>query len=198
MFGIHWENSAAVACRSGVPALSAVAMGDRHSALEALIARVAAGDRIAFRELYDASANRMFEAARRILGDAALAEDAVQDAYVRIWRHAAKFDPARGVALAWMGRIVRNTALDRLPPERDMARIEDLEIADIPVEPADARVLHCLRKLPEQQSRALLLTYVHGLTNPELASHMDAPLGTVKAWIRRGAQSLRECMGPRT
>ena len=163
--------------------------------LEVLLARVGRGDSLAFRQLYDQAAGRMLAAARRILGERELAEDAVQDAFMRIWRSAAKFDPARGVALAWMGRIVRNAALDRLPKERDMARIEDIEIAVMPTEPPNARVSQCLKKLPGSQGRAMVLMYVHGLTHSELSAQMGAPLGTVKSWVKRGLEALRICMG---
>lgn len=163
--------------------------------LEALLALIGQGDRSAFRYLYDRVAGRMLASARRILGDRELAEDAVQDAFVRIWRSAAKFDPARGVALAWVGRIVRNAALDRLPKERDMGRIEDIDLAVMPVEPPSARVGQCLKKLPDQQGKAMILMYVHGMTHSELAVHFGAPLGTVKSWIKRGMATLRICMG---
>ena len=188
---------------SSAPALhpnAAGALVGRHAAgnpseLEGLLAKVGGGDGTAFRQLYDQAAGRMLATARRILGERELAEDAVQDAFMRIWRSASKFDPARGVALAWMARIVRNAALDRLPKDRDMARIEDIEIAVMPVEPPDARVSQCLKKLPGQQGKALVLMYVHGLTHSELSAQMEAPLGTVKSWVKRGLETLRICMG---
>ncbi len=183
---------------AGQPASTLMAARGMHrngTELESLLARVGAGDSPAFRLLYDQAAGRMLAAARRILGDKELAEDAVQDAFMRIWRSAAKFDPARGVALAWMGRIVRNAAFDRLPKERNMARIEDIEIAVMPVEPLDARVGHCLKKLPGQQGKAMVLMYVHGLTHSELSAHLGVPLGTVKSWVKRGLVTLRICMG---
>ncbi|WP_219892425.1 sigma-70 family RNA polymerase sigma factor [Aquisediminimonas profunda] len=163
--------------------------------LEALLHLIGQGDRRAFRTLYDRVAGRMLSSARRILGDGDLAEDAVQEAFVRIWRSASKFDPARGVALAWVGRILRNAAFDRLPKQRDMARIEDVEIAVMPVEPPSARVGQCLKKLPGQQGKAMVLMYVHGMTHSELAAHFGAPLGTVKSWVKRGLATLRVCMG---
>ena len=163
--------------------------------LDAVLARIGQGDKRAFRYLYDRVAGRMFASARRILGDRELAEDAVQEAFVRIWRSAAKFDPSRGVALAWVGRILRNAALDRLPKERDIGRIEDVEIAVMPVEPPSARLGQCLKKLPGQQGKAMVLMYVHGMTHSELADHLGAPLGTVKSWVKRGLATLRICMG---
>jgi RNA polymerase sigma-70 factor (ECF subfamily) len=165
------------------------------SELSLLLVRLADGDRRAFRQLYDKTSSRMLGAALRIMGDPALAEDAVQEAYLRVWRSAARFDPERGEAMSWMGRIVRNVCFDRLPKDRDMARIEDVEIAVLPVDPPDARLHACLKQLPENQSRALILMYVHGMTHPELAAYMNAPLGTVKSWINRGSHALRLMMG---
>lgn len=172
-------------------------MGGQSFEAELLLRQIAQGDRRAFRDLYDLAAGRMLAAARRILGDQALAEDAVQDAFLRVWRSAARFDPARGAALAWIGRIVRNAAFDRLPreQERDPERIEDIEIAVMPVEPPDARIGQCIKRLPELQGKAIVLMYVHGLTHSELAVRLEAPLGTVKSWIRRGSEALRECLG---
>jgi RNA polymerase sigma-70 factor, ECF subfamily len=165
------------------------------SELSQLLVRLADGDRRAFRELYDKTSSRMLGAALRIMGDNALAEDAVQEAYLRVWRSAARFDPERGEAMSWMGRIVRNVCFDRLPKDRDMARIEDIEIPVMPADPPDARLHACLKQLPENQSRALILMYVHGMTHPELAAYMNAPLGTVKSWINRGSHTLRTMMG---
>lgn len=197
MFGQIMEIRHSGACRWGVPLLFDAGMGLHTSEMETLLERVARGDREAFRALYDASARRMLGAARRILGDPDLAEDAVQEAYLRIWRNAGQYDPSRGAVLAWMGRIVRNASLDRMPVERSADRIEEVEITALPAEPADARVLQCLKSLPEAQARALILTYVHGLTHAELADRLSVPLGTAKSWVRRGAEMLRQCIGPK-
>ncbi|MEY2928384.1 MAG: hypothetical protein RL367_2861 [Pseudomonadota bacterium] len=183
------------ACHAPAAAIAMRGMAGDSVDLETLLALIAQQDRRAFRQLYDEVSGRMLSSARRILGDAALAEDAVQDAFLRIWRSAGRFDPARGVALAWIGRIVRNASFDRLPNQRDFERIENIEIAVMPVEPPDARVGQCLKKLPGQQGQALVLMYVHGLTHPELAAHFGAPLGTVKSWVNRGAAALRDCLG---
>ena len=176
-----------------VPASAAGSLGPRE--LDVLIARLASGDRAAFRALYDRTSSRMMGVALRIMGETALAEDAVQEAYLRVWRSAAKFDPKRGEAMSWMGRIVRNVCFDRLPKERDMARIEDVTIPVMPADPPDARLDACLRKLPENQRKALILMYVHGMTHPELAAYLGVPLGTIKSWIKRGSRAVREGMG---
>ena len=162
--------------------------------LENLLAAIAAQDKRAFRRLYDLVAPRLMATAMRILRDRELAEDAVQEAFVRIWRSAGRFDPARGVALAWMGVIARNAALDRVSSARDTVPIDDVEIVAPDVEPADAKLGQCIKKLPEQQGQALVLMYIYGLTHNELSERLSAPLGTVKSWVRRGAIALRECL----
>jgi RNA polymerase sigma-70 factor, ECF subfamily len=162
--------------------------------LAGLLLKVAEGDRNAYRTLYDRSAGLLLRAARRILGDQQLAEDAVQDAFLRIWRRANTFDPERGGAKAWMGRIVRNASFDRLPTERDPRRIELVETVVLPVEPMSAMLRQCLETLPLKQRDAIILMYVHGMTHAELADHLGAPIGTVKSWVKRGSNRLRLCM----
>ena len=176
---------------------------DRHLADTAEVARllvaVAAGDRKAFRSLYDQVSRRMMATAMRILRDQALAEDAVQEAFVKIWRHAARFDPERGAPFAWIGTIARNAALDRVTSARDISARDVTPLAEVDlgayeVEPMDMYLIQCLRNLPQPRGEALVLMYVHGLTHRELAEKLLVPLGTVKSWIRRGAMELRECL----
>jgi len=164
---------------------------------EALLARMSDGDRDAFRQLYDETAPRLFAIALRILRDSAAAEDATQEAYLRIWRKAARYDPGRGAPLAWMGVIARNAALDLA---RSRRQTEGLELLDTPdfaveaVEPPDARLGQCLKRLPPDQARAITIMYVNGMSHSELAEHLSVPLGTAKSWVRRGTASLKECM----
>lgn len=160
----------------------------------ALLQAVATGNRIAFRQLYDRVAGRVLMTALRILRDQALAEDAAQEAFVKIWRHAGNFRPERGAGLAWIGVIARNAALDRVSSRRETTPIEDIDLGSYQAEPADARLMQCLAKLPEPRGKALVYMYVHGLTHRELADKLSAPIGTVKSWIRRGAMELRECL----
>lgn len=157
-----------------------------------LLVAVAAGDRMAFRSLYDQISGRVMATAMRILRDRTLAEDAAQEAFVKIWRHAGRFDPERGAPLAWIGVIARNAALDRVTIGRDMVPLAEVDLDSYEVEPIDAHLVRCLQGLPEPRGQALVLMYVHGLTHRELAEKLSAPLGTVKSWIRRGAMELRE------
>lgn len=164
---------------------------------EALLRRAADGDMEAFGSLYDLTAPRLFAIALRILRDRAAAEDATQDAYLRIWRKAGRFDSSRGTPLAWMGVIARNAALDLARSRRESEGLEILETPDFAVEavePPDARLGHCLKQLPPDQARAITIMYTNGLSHSELAEHLAVPLGTAKSWVRRGTAALRECM----
>lgn len=166
----------------------------------------AGGDRAALRALYDREASRMLGIALRILRRRDLAEEAVQDAFVQIWRKAESFDIARGDGRAWMFAIVRNRALNIL---RD-GRREDLlpdpmggEIADDAPDPEaivsrlsdTSRLRRCLEGLEPRRRAGLVLAYTHGLSHGEIAAKLAVPLGTAKSWIRRAFLSLRECMG---
>ena len=172
-------------------------MACESESLESLLRLVAAGDMLAFRTLYAASAGRLLAIALRILREQQAAEDAVQEAFLRIWRNAARYDAARGAPLAWMGVIARNAALDMIDRRQSS---ESLDAADGPelavaaVEPPDARLGQCLKRLPPDQARAIVTMYNEGLSHSELADRLSVPLGTAKSWVRRGTRLLRECM----
>jgi RNA polymerase sigma-70 factor (ECF subfamily) len=160
--------------------------------LARLIQAMAGGDRAAAEALYRAIGSRMYGAAHRILRDGGLAEDAVQEAFVKIWRNAHRFDPAKGSALTWIGVVVRRTALDRRPraPTAALPEIEAPPTLD--PDYVHPRLRQALNELPEVHRKALILMYVQGLSHSELAEAMEAPLGTVKSWVRRASASLRE------
>lgn len=173
---------------------------------EAALAACARGDRAALRRLYDAEARQMLGVALRIVRERALAEDVLQDAFVKVWEKAASFDPARGSGRGWIYSIVRHRALNAVrdaQPEvpLDEAALEALDqragehaavaLAALP----DLGALHdCLSRLDAAKRSSIVLAYVDGCSHAEIAQRLAAPLGTVKAWIRRGLQSLRECM----
>lgn len=175
--------------------------------MDELMVAAAAGDRRAFARVYQASAPKLFTLALRLMRSRAAAEEILQEAFVRIWARAADFNPDKGAALGWMVTIVRNAALDRLRHERPAMSIDDApDIEALPdpgadplaaaVSNADARALrYCLDQLEPAPRRAILLAYWHGLSHEELAGRLDAPLGTVKSWIRRGMLRLKGCLG---
>ena len=170
--------------------------------LAAALARCATGERAALRVIYDIEAGRMVGVARRMLRRQDLAEEAVQDAFMRVWRAARTFDPQKGAARTWLYAILRNSALTILRDENRFATDEDAaEQAEPVAESAVARLpesnalRRCLERLDAKRRTVVVLAYVHGLSHGELAGKLGVPLGTVKSWVRRSLISLQECMG---
>ena len=171
----------------------------------ALLIRIAQGDKPALADLFALESARLIGIALRIVRRRDLAEEVVQETFVTAWRKAGQFDPAQGHGRAWLTTIARNRALNLL---RDGSRMEyhDADVlADMGDRLGDAMAAfesladrdalkHCLALLDEPRRRALLLCYVTGLNHGEAAASMNAPLGTVKAWIRRGTIALQECL----
>jgi len=178
---------------------------------EAALAACAAGERAALQRLYAHEGGRLLGVVQRIVRDAALAEDIVHDACVNIWTRAARFDPARGSARGWIYSVARNLALNAV---RDLAR--EVEVDDDTAAALDARasleawhdtadafvwqdslgrIGPCLEQLEPVRRNCILHAYVDGLSHNEIARRLEAPLGTVKAWIKRSLAALRECMG---
>lgn len=173
--------------------------------LQRLLAACAAGDAGAFRVLYRATSAVLYGIARRLVRRDDLAADVLQEGYWRIWRHAGDYSPARGAAMTWMMSIVRHAAVDRLRAlRRERAREEIREEIpeDDPEDLADGLasvergrdVRTCLKGLEPAPRRAILLAYYHGYSHRELATHLEAPVGTVKSWIRRGMTRLAACL----
>jgi len=177
---------------------------DAASELPGLIAAVAGGDRAALRAVYQRQSVRLFGVAMAILRDREAAADALQDAFLKLSQRAAQFDASRGSPEAWLAGIVRYAALDLARARGREVPTDDPTLGDSPVEPealervsalADGRRLRdCLSGLDERNRRGILLAFVHGLSHAQIAARLDQPLGTVKAWIRRGLLALRECM----
>ncbi|MCW1427818.1 RNA polymerase sigma factor [Novosphingobium sp. JCM 18896] len=164
---------------------------------EALLIGMASGEEAAFRRLYEAEADWVYAIALRILRDSQAAEDAVQEAFIKLWRTASRFDPALGSAKTWIGIIARNAALDlgrRRQPVEELDEGHLATLATEAVEPPDPKLGKCLDELPRDQARAIVTMYSYGLSHSELSETLALPLGTVKSWIRRGTQSLKLCM----
>ena len=177
--------------------------------LVALMARVAGGDRTSFALLYRRTGAKLFASVRRILGNDAAAEDAVQEAYVRIWRRAGDFDSAIASPIAWMTTIARHAAIDmvRRGSERVSAASGEID-ADLAERLADpgasadrlatgGRLISCLDGLDSDRRGMVLLAYCYGWSRDELAKRFERPVATVKTILRRSLMALKECLGGR-
>jgi RNA polymerase sigma-70 factor (ECF subfamily) len=165
----------------------------------------ARGDRTALRAIYDSEAPRMIGVAMRLLRRRALAEEAVHDTFLQVWKKADSFDPARGEARSWIYAILRNRALNILRGETRTDLVDDFEPMGLVSEEENAEAVmmrlsdtgslkRCLEGLEPARRQAITLAYIHGLSHGELAGRLGVPLGTIKSWIRRSLISLRECM----
>ena len=174
-----------------------------HLSDEALVALIARGEETALAELYDRFGRPAYGLALRILRDRALAEDAVQDAFLTVWRSATRFLPERATAGTWILTLVHRRAVDVVRRE-DRRRAESLEEARVESGGASdeavwlklqrERVQAALRQLPDQQREALELAYYGGFTQSELAERLGQPLGTIKSRMFGGLTRLRELL----
>jgi RNA polymerase sigma-70 factor, ECF subfamily len=177
--------------------------------LEQLLARTALGDQRAFEQLYRATSAHLLGVAWGVMQQRERAEEVLQEAFLNVWHAAGSFQAERATPMTWLINIVRNKAIDRqrvggamraaqvalddeamqLPDETERQPQQLAETAFV-----RARIDGCMQGLTAGQRQALALAYFRGLVHAEIASTMGAPLGTVKAWVRRGSDRLRECL----
>jgi RNA polymerase sigma-70 factor, ECF subfamily len=175
---------------------------------EELIAQVALGDRSAFEALYRATANRLFGICLRVLGDRAEAEEVLQEVFTAVWRKAAQYDARQSSAMSWLGITARNRAIDRLRERPARAALGTLEMAATIADPGPspeqeaqasserARLTRCLEQLEPRRRSLIQEAFFGGFTYEELARRTQAPLGSIKSWVRRGLVQLRACLEP--
>jgi RNA polymerase sigma factor (sigma-70 family) len=191
------------------------ARADRSARLAELLARTALSDQQAFAELYRSTSSHLYGVAVRmvavrIVREASAAEEALQEAYVAVWHRAGTYNAARSQPLTWLTAVVRNRCLDSLR-RRELDTISmtadddddrDLDLpaeggspADLLLAGADAQsIRECVEALEGGSRQAIALAFFQGLTHAELADHLREPLGTVKSWVRRGLERLRQCL----
>lgn len=174
---------------------------------EQRLARVAAGDKQAFAELYDATSARVYGLVRRLLVDPAQAEEVTQEIYLEIWQTATRYQQERGSAMSWMLTMAHRRAVDRVRASqasrdrdtrigiRDYDREYDQVAEHVEVTMEGARVKRALQGLTELQRQAVQLAYYGGLSHSEIAAELHVPVGTVKTRIRDGMIRLRDAMG---
>lgn len=190
------------------------------TSLQDLIAGAARGDHASFAQIYERTHLHLFGVAVRMLGNEQAAEDVLQEAYVNIWKNAASYrasvDGQEIQPITWLIAIVRNKALDALRArtrrgahEQPQQHIDDEDDAAAPQDSTATapgalqlfeqamqalRIEGCMAALDGSFRQSLALAYYQGLSHTEVAAQMNAPLGSVKAWIRRGLDKLRACL----
>jgi RNA polymerase sigma-70 factor, ECF subfamily len=186
-----------------LPLIWAVLAADKGDLLERLQRR----DPQALAELYDLYGGMVFRLILRIVRDSGIAEDLVQETFLRAWNRAGAFDSGRGAVGAWLLTVARNRAIDylRYQNRRTEASLDLNEtehpalFADMRSNPADFDLARHLKRAMEQlnpqQREAIELAYFEGMSQTEIAQRMAQPLGTVKTWMRRALQQMREALG---
>jgi RNA polymerase sigma factor (sigma-70 family) len=192
---------------------------DAETRLADWLSRCALGDRQAFRKLYEATSPRLLGVIAQLVGRGALAEDLLQDVYVRVWKAAGQYRAGAGSPMAWMAATARYRAIDHL---RSRNARPEIAVGDLPLQgnpddsdddpthrvadpgpgPAKAfesqseadAVQTCLQTLQGAQQQSISLAYYQGLSHGEIAVHLGAPLGSVKTWVRRGLIALKACL----
>jgi RNA polymerase sigma-70 factor (ECF subfamily) len=174
-----------------------------------LLGAVARGDEAAFERLYGATRAKLYGVLLRILGKPALAEEVMEETYLKVWKMADQFDPATASPITWMVAIARNRAIDIVRKRGDISVDEEPEAPEPPAAEAPAplgrremtaelkRLLSCLGRLDPEKQRIVLLAYYSGWSRDQLAKKLDIPLNTIKTWLHRSLLEIRECMGGR-
>lgn len=169
---------------------------------EELVRQVAEGGEQALSELYDRYARPVYATGVRLLGDAHLAEELVQDAFTRVWQGAATFDPERATFATWLYRITRNCAIDLVRRRR----VRPLSVGEKPLqrflggpEPESYvdgwDVARALSRIPGEHREVLTLAYFEGLSQSEISRRTGVPLGTVKTRTTAALRRLRRVLG---
>ena len=177
--------------------------------LATLLPRVALGDRAAFEQVYRATCAHLLGVAFRILNNRERAEEVLQEAFMNVWHSAGGFNASVAGPMTWLINIVRNKAIDALrsgKTERTSTFALDDEALAMAADEAQQpqallerglerlRITECMGGLGASQRQALALAYYRGMVHTEIAETLGAPLGTVKAWVRRGLDRLKACL----
>ncbi len=173
--------------------------------IEDLIARVALQDRAAFSDLYSRTSAKLFGVVLRVSNNRAEAEDVLQDAFVKVWRNAGKYQANGFSPMTWLITIARNTAIDakrrkgRSPNDGDAILDQMADPTPGPeaqtIAASDrAQLGACLDELEQARAEAVTRAYLHGDSYAELADHFDVPLNTMRTWLRRSLLKLKDCL----
>ncbi|ETX29229.1 sigma-70 family RNA polymerase sigma factor [Roseivivax isoporae] len=174
--------------------------------IEELLARIAMGDRKAFSALYDRTSAKLYGICLRVLGDRAEAEEALQEAFIRVWNRADLYRVNGFSPMTWLITLTRNIAIDRRRRSRAAKPAEALDVADTMPDTApgpeaqaalasETERLHgCMRELPPDRAEMVRRAYLEGHTYAELSEATGVKLNTVRTWLRRALIQLRDCL----
>jgi len=169
-----------------------------------LILQVAKADRAAFGDLYRATSDALFGVLLRILRNRADAEEGLQEVFARVWLRAGGFDAGRGAGMTWLITIARNYAIDqrRLRRVNEQDDVEVDTLADphpgaevyVAAQSDVRRIILCLNRLEPAHAAAVKAAYLNGMSYDDLARTYAVPLNTMRTWLRRSLQKLRDCV----
>ncbi|EIE9610350.1 sigma-70 family RNA polymerase sigma factor [Vibrio cholerae] len=167
---------------------------DKH-AIGLLLSKIALRDRKAFEALYQLTSSRLYNLILHVVRDEHIAADVLQDGFVKLWfnDHSYPVD----YPWAWLCQSMRNLAIDEIRKRGRLNKesLENLFEKESSTESAsDQNLTRCLQSLAEEKRNAIVLAYQYGMSHQEIVQHINTPLGTVKSWIRRGLQELKQCL----
>jgi RNA polymerase sigma-70 factor (ECF subfamily) len=171
-----------------------------------LLSAVSQGDRAAFERLYAATRAKLYGVVLRILRRHDLADEVMQETYLKIWSSAGQFNPTLASPITWMVTIARNRAIDIVRKRSEASLEEEPEAMDVAADTPNPlaaretsedlkRLLACIGHLEPERQKLVLLAYYNGLSREQLASRLSAPVNTIKTWLRRALIEIRECLG---
>lgn len=171
-----------------------------------LLAAVAKGDEAAFERLYTATRAKLFGVVLRILRRQDLAEEVIQEVYIKIWNSAGQFNPGVASPITWMASIARNRAIDVVRKKGETSIEEEPSAMDVAADTPDPlarremteelrRLLECVGQLDPERQKLVLLAYYNGWSREQLAVKFEKPVNTVKTWLRRSMLDIRACLG---
>jgi len=166
-----------------------------------LMAAIAKGDEAAFERLYVATRAKLFGVVLRILRRQDLAEEVIQEAYVKIWNSAGQFNPGLASPITWMASIARNRAIDVVRKRSEVSIEEEPAAMEVAADAPDPlarremteelkRLLECVGRLEPDRQRLVLLAYYNGWSREQLAAKFETPVNTVKTWLRRSMMDI--------
>jgi RNA polymerase sigma-70 factor (ECF subfamily) len=171
-----------------------------------LLAATAKGDQAAFERLYEATKAKLYGVVLRILRRHDLADEVVQETYLKIWDSAGRYNPAVASPITWMATIARNRAIDLVRKRSEASIEEEPEAMDVAADlpnPLAARemsedlqrLMRCVEKLEPDRQQLVMLAYYNGLSREQLAAKLAKPVNTIKTWLRRSLIEIRDCLG---